>query len=116
MRLYAVDNVFVTLEDHGQLCSVLVPDKDAPTVTSAEDKVLTPEVGLLYLKSVIIFLRLRQKCAGLESAKYAVSYSASKKNFGEVLHNVIPTIQLQYFHHSYMKYAAQLNGNNFAPS
>lgn len=116
MRLYAVNHVFVTLEDHGQLCSVLVPDKDAPTVTSAEDKVLTPEVGLLYLKSVIIFLRLRQKRAGLESAKYAVSYSVSKKNFGEVLHNVIPTIQLQYLHYSYMKYAAQLNGNNFPPS
>ena len=55
MRLYAVDHVFVTLEDHGQLCSVLVPDKDAPTITSAEDKVLTPEVSLLYLKSVIVF-------------------------------------------------------------
>ena len=55
MRLYAVDHVFVTLEDHGQLCSVLVPDKDAPTITSAEDKVLTPEVSLLYLKRVIVF-------------------------------------------------------------
>lgn len=61
MRLYAVDHVFVTLEDHGQLCTVLVPDKDAPTVTSAEHKVLTPEVGLLYLKSAIRFMMKRRK-------------------------------------------------------
>ena len=54
--LYAVDHVFVALKNHHQFSAVLVPNKDAPTITAAENILLTPEISFLDLQRDIIHL------------------------------------------------------------
>ena len=48
--LYAVDHVFVALKNHYQFSAVLVPNKDAPTITAAENILLTPEISFFDLQ------------------------------------------------------------------
>ena len=50
MWLNAVDHVFVPLKNHHQFSAVLVPNKDAPTITAAENILLTPEISFLNLQ------------------------------------------------------------------
>lgn len=52
MRLEAVDDVVVALGDHHQSLVLHRPEEDVATVAAADDVVVAPEGGLLYLKVI----------------------------------------------------------------
>ena len=49
MRLQAVDDVAVGLQQVDQASELSVPDEDMAAVRAAHHKLVTPEVGFLYL-------------------------------------------------------------------
>ena len=50
MWLNTIHHMLVPLKNHHHFRAILVPNKDAPTITAAENKVLTPEISFLDLK------------------------------------------------------------------
>ena len=59
MWLDAVDYVFVPVKNHHQFSAELVPNKDAPTITAAENILLAPKISFLDLQRSTHFLKFK---------------------------------------------------------